>query len=242
MPKISILHPSRQRPEQAFKTFKHWMSLAQNPNDIEYILSIDESDPDMFKYCDLFTDFVKNLNNTVLISPNKSAIEAVNSAAKASKGDILITISDDFRAHKRWDTNIIRIAGNRTDWVMKTQDKTQPWIITLPIMDRAFYNRFGYVYYPGYKHLFPDTELTTVGDYLKRTINAKILLFEHQHYSTGKSTKDAVSEKADSTWMQGETLYLERYKKNFDLKPEEIKGKITAPHHIKWLRSKGIKI
>jgi hypothetical protein len=237
--KITIIHPTRQRPERAYEIYEHWIKNAHNPNNIEYILSVDTTDTSDYSK---FSERTYLGGDQIIRNNNRSAVDAVNNAAKVSNGDILIVVSDDFNCHKRWDTNILRAAQSKTDWLMKTQDKTQPWIITLPIMDRAFYNRFGYIYYPSYSHKFVDTDLTSVGDLLKRTINAKHLLFEHKHYSTGKNAKDAVSEKADSTWNQGEKLYLERYSRNFDLNPEEIKGRITAPHHLRWLRSKGVRI
>lgn len=177
----------------------------------------------------------------LLFSDNHSAIEAINNAAKVAKGDLLIVVSDDFSCPEHWDTQLLKYLKDKSDFVVKTYDGLQPWIITLPIMDRVYYERFGYIYHPEYKHMFCDTEMTHVGDLLGKTIEIP-MIFNHRHYSQpGGITKDAISVKNDSTWNQGEKLYLERMMRNFDLPPEDIKGHLKCgEEHVKWLQSKGV--
>ena len=104
----------------------------------------------------------------------------------------------------------------KEDFLLKTDDGLQKTLVTLPIMDRKYYERFGYVYHPDYSHMFADQELTAVaimtGKYVKLP-----LLFEHLHYSTGKTPKDVINSKNDSTWQQGERLFNERLKSNFGI-------------------------
>jgi hypothetical protein len=47
-------------------------------------------------------------------------------------------------------------------------------------------------------------------------------VFKHKHYTINEMEKDAVNEKNDATWNQGKSLFLERFDRDFDLKPEEI--------------------
>jgi mannitol/fructose-specific phosphotransferase system IIA component (Ntr-type) len=42
--KISVIHPSRNRPERASKVFNEMMTKADNPELIEYIISIDDDE------------------------------------------------------------------------------------------------------------------------------------------------------------------------------------------------------
>lgn len=232
--RISIIHASRSRPAQAKQTVQAWLSAAKDRDQIEYILSIDSDDPTRAEYADIKVD-------TVLCYNNKSAIEAFNRGAAISKGNLLIAVSDDFGLPPfHWDNALLTLLEGNDDFVVKTDDGLQPWIITLPIMDRKFYNRFGYIYHPDYVHLFCDTELSSVGSMLDRTIYLP-LRFPHQHYTTGKNRKDAISEKNDATWSQGEKVYLERLLRNFDLPDEDIKGVGNFhPTHLAWLKSKGI--
>lgn len=230
---ISIIHPSRSRPEMASRTVDHWLGNAEKPGEIEYILSLDQSDPYLISY-------LKQKKTGVIILDNKSAIEAINNAAVKTTGNILMVVSDDFECFPSWDVKLLETLSGKTDYVVKTLDGQQPWIMTLPIMDRTYYNRFGYIYYPGYSHMFADTEMSHVGDLLDRTVRIN-LCFPHAHYTTGKMQMDAINEKNNATWNQGEALYLDRLKQNFGL--TSLPGKLRCdPSHWAWLRSKGVDI
>lgn len=225
--KISIIHPSRSRPEMAFDTISKWLNKANYVCDIEYILSIDSDDEFRNKYL-LIYDCIHV--ERILSNKNKSAIDAINNAAKICTGDLIIVVSDDFDCLKGWDTELISLLEGKSDFIVKTKDGMQPTIITLPIMDRIYYERFGYIYYPGYKHLFCDTEMTAVAEMTGKVIKLP-LMFRHNHYLTGSMKKDAVNEKNDATWIQGETLFNERKKINFGLSDSEI---VKPFNEIKW--------
>src|SRR6185312_3169539 len=234
--KISIIHPSRSRAEQAHKTCTNWLDKATNPHEIEYILSVDISDPDLAYYYGKFDWPTTN----ICVNDNKTAIEAINNAAKQATGNLLIVVSDDFDCPEHWDAWLTDALEGKEDFVVKTDNGLQPWIVTLPIMDRKYYERFGYIYYPGYNHLFCDTEMSMVGTLLGRTITLPIK-FPHLHYSQSYGhKKDAINEKNDATWKQGEDLYIERVKSQFGL---EGNFKADIPFsHIQWLKSKGVSI
>lgn len=227
---ITIIHPSRSRAELAFKSASQWVASAGM--DVEYILGLDEDDPQLNKYTEVYTGF----NRLVVTSKNRSAVDAINNAAKLASGDILIVISDDWLLPQNWAVDILKASDGKTDWIMNTPDGLQKWLITLPILDRTYYNRFGYIYFPEYRHMFADTEISCVADLTGRRIEADIQ-FHHKHYSTpGGIPKDAISIRADATWEQGEKLFIERYKRNFDL--VNPPGKITSPEYVNWIRSK----
>ena len=210
---ISIIHPSRNRPKQCAETVEKWLSRAFNKQDIQYIISVDKDDRDLNRYKRVG---IKN-GTHVLTSRNKSAIEAINNAAKVSTGNLIITVSDDFNEPPlHWDVSLLMALEGKKDFIVKTQDGIQDWIITLPILDRDYYNRFGYVYFPEYKHLFCDTEMTSVADILARKITLDINI-PHNHYSVYKSKKDAINVKNNKTWDQGEKLYNYRKSINFGL-------------------------
>lgn len=236
MPQFSLIHASKGRPYQAAAAAKSWLTTAKNRSDIEYILSIDVDDIQANKeaYSNIHAD-------TLLCYDNKSAIEAFNRAAKVAKGRILIVISDDFnQAPFHWDEYLSKQLSDKSDFVVKTDDGAQPWIITLPIMDNVYYKRFGYIYNPIYKHMFCDTEMTHVADLLGKKIKLPIR-FIHNHYTTGRTQKDYINEKNDSTWTQGEAEYLKGVMCNFGLPANQIIGVLQCDEgHLKWLETKGI--
>ncbi len=141
---------------------------------------------------------------------------------------MIIVVSDDFDCPDNWAEKLMTAVEGKKDFLVKTKDGIQPTLITLPIMDREYYNRFGYVYEPGYKHMFCDQEMTAVGMMLGKVINLD-LEFTHNHYSTGKFKKDAVSVKNDSTWNQGKKHFNERLKTNFG-----IENPVIPYSEIKW--------
>lgn len=236
---ISILHPSRQRPEKSFNTCKKWLELA-GTNDLELIVSIDSDDPTLMEYSmdsDKIAQMKLYSQGKCFSKDNRSAVDAINNAAAASEGNILIVVSDDTDCPQNWAVDLLKAVEGKTDWIAKCSDGIQNWIITMPVMDRAYYNRFGYIYHPEYRHMFCDTELTCVADLTGRKINVD-LSFPHLHYSIGGAAKDDVSEKADKTWQQGEDLFLSRIKKNFDLAEVDIVGKITDESYRTWIANK----
>jgi glycosyltransferase involved in cell wall biosynthesis len=224
---ISLIHPSRGRPEKAFETALKWISTAGVP--VEYILSIDSDDTLIYEYQKKF------LTKNKVIHSNRSAVDAINNAAKISTGNIIIVMSDDFDCPDEWGIKLVNATEGKKDWIAKTPDGVQKWIITLPIMDRLYYDRFGYVYNPNYLHMFCDTEMTCVADLLDRKIHLNIP-FIHNHYSTGKSKKDEINERADKTWSQGENVFINRARENFGIKNPV--GKIQDPGYVNWINKR----
>lgn len=209
--KFSIIYPSRSRASICEETLKKWLETATEKPEV--ILSVDKDDAQLSKYKVISTKYGVQL----LISYNKSAIEAINRAAKKTTGSIFLVVSDDFNSPpEKWDELLGKELEGKEDFIVKTQDGIQEWIITLPLMDRIYYNRFGYIYFPGYVHLFSDTEMSSVADITGRLIKSDIMI-PHNHYSTGNFKKDAISVKNDKSWSQGKKLYSQRKAINFGL-------------------------
>lgn len=227
---ISIIHPSRGRPQKSFETLKKWrkcfMGCYGEP--VEIIVSVDIDDFALNAYVRLHGD-------RVLISKNRSAVDAINNAAKATTGDIFMVVSDDTDPVDLWNEKIHEEVKGKTDWILKTQDGIQKYIITNPILDRAYYNRTGYIYHPDFQHLFCDTYLTCVADITGRKITSN-LVFKHDHYSVNGTQPDELHKRNDATWKEGEETFI-RLMKQFT--PEERK-RITDPSMRNWLRNKGL--
>jgi hypothetical protein len=221
-----------------------WQSVSTN----QFILSLDHDDPNLNEYLNIFPKWFKlkpmprdnyswiTDNHLIIVNNNGSSVAAINNAAKIAYGDILMVVSDDTEPCESWPDHIHKLSSRGPDWIAKTQDGIQDWIITMPIMDRAYYNRFGYIYHPSYKHLFCDTELTCVADITGRKIVSN-LMFPHNHYSIGKSEIDDIYRKNDATNAEGERIFLERYKRNFDLPPG---NKIQDKGMINWLQKRHV--
>lgn len=228
---ISIIHPTRNRKKQALKTMSKWLFNADKPHKIEYIFSVDNNDVEYWasKVRIMPKTFsTLSMDCLVIKNYNQNAIQAINYAAKFALGDLFIIVSDDTDCPEHWDTLLLQAFEGKSDFCVKTDDGLQPTLITMPIMDRVYYERYGYVYFEGYRHLFADQELTSValmtGKYIKLDLK-----FPHLHYSTGQSPKDEINVKNDLTWRQGELLFNERLKTNFG-----ITEPVMQYSDIKW--------
>lgn len=235
--RFSLLHPSRSRADKSIRTIGNWLFLAGQGADIEVIVSIDDDDNQKHVYQHNYGDSAR-----VIVSKNRSAIDAINKAAEVATGDILIVVSDDTACPKGWPKILEKAIGFRKDFVLKVFDGVQEYVVTMPIMDRRYYERFGYVYHPDYRHQFCDTELAHVADVTKRLIIRNDITFKHQHYSVMKEGKDAVSMRADGTWNHGKMVYLTHLRQRFSL-PESVDILTLCKEgtaHREWLRKQGI--
>ena len=201
--KITCIHPSRQRAAIANKVRTEWLNKADGI--VEYVFSLDNDDIQGTLY-----------EGNCIYNNNRSAIDAINKAAEIATGDLFVVVSDDFDCPEHWDSLLINELQGKDDYCVKTQDGLQPTLITLPIIDRKYYDRFGYIYNPIYTHMYADTEMTVVAHYLGKVINLD-LFFEHKHYSTGKFKMDKISMRNNSSYPSGKKIYEQRMKENFGI-------------------------
>ena len=188
------------------------MNNAEHKQDIEYILCLSQKDPHLAEYMEIF----RETNALRIVIEDNGLVKQVNRAAEESTGNLIVAVSDDFVCPEWWDTLLLHSLQDKSDYIVKTQDGLQPWIITLPIMDRAYYNRIGHIYAPAYNHMYGDEELAEVGQILGRTITLPYY-FRHNHYSTGINEKDEVNERNDSFMLIDKVTFAERKKRNFDV-------------------------
>jgi glycosyltransferase involved in cell wall biosynthesis len=235
---ISILHPSFKRPALARACYGLWTEKLYKKDDREYILCLSEKDPTIEEYKRLFKDTIV----TLVYHEDNGWVKQLNKAAEHSTGNWLVCIGDDFDCPVHWDEQLMEYLVDKEDVIVKTQDGVQSWIMTLPLMDRKYYSRFGYIVHPEYMHMFGDTWLTHIADLIGRVVNIPVL-FPHNHYTTGKMKRDEVNVANDKTWMQGELLYIKHVKNNFGLVSEQILGKLNChKEHIGWLKQRGVTI
>lgn len=222
--KISIIHATR-RGSKAFDAINQWLWNASMEQPPEYIVSVDSDDPyDNYT----FSDCLEYPHLKVIRNSNRSAVDAFNRGAEVATGDLFVCISDDMVCFKDWDLHLLEALKDQNDFYLKVQDGIQPTLVTLPIFDREYYNRLGYVWYEGYSHMFCDQEATAAAIMLGRYIKSG-LMFPHAHYSTDRSKYDEINRKNDSTWGQGEALFNARLKTNFG-----IENPVIPYSEIKW--------
>lgn len=233
--RFSLLHPSRSRPNKSFEATQGWLNSAVSTN-FELIVSIDENDPYKEQYLNIYSNF-NQYKVKVIVNNNTTAVEAINNAAKVAEGEVFIVVSDDTGVLRGWDKVINSAVGTHTDFVLKVYDGIQDWIVTMPILDRVYYNRFGYVYYPEYSHMFCDTHLTHVADALGKLLFRNDILIPHEHYSVKRSERDDITKRADNTFNTGRSIYMRLLKQNLLLDSSVNIWDLSrqAKSHINWV-------
>lgn len=215
--KITLLHPSRGRGEKAKATYDFWMQNSSGKIEIEHILSLDESDRQKGEYITLFL----HGNSKIITHSNTCVVEATNEAAKVATGDILIYLSDDFKCPVNWDVKLVEIFSKvATPALVKVDDCLQKFhvgVLTIPIMNRALYERLGYFWHPAYRSMFVDEDLYWTVKNNGWMIEAPELKFEHEHWSNGKTTVDETYKKSEANWNQGKEVFRQRKAQNFPL-------------------------
>jgi glycosyltransferase involved in cell wall biosynthesis len=124
--------------------------------------------------------------------PPGDCVKGWNAAAALSTGDVIIAMSDDFVPPQGWDTLLDAAANWARPVVLKVSDGYNRDLCTLAIVSRSRYDKFGYLFYPGYQSMFCDTELTFAAIQDGVLVNANHLLFEHLHPDCNKRTRDGV--------------------------------------------------
>jgi len=213
--KISLIHPSRGRAEKALETRNNWINRSGLEIGIElnHVISIDSDDSEYKKYMDLF--WGDGLRSSVVIGNNKSVVDATNTAvAKESKGDILIYLSDDFDCPNNWGALVLKeFEGEERPLLVKVDDCLQNFnvpVLTIPIMNRALYERLGYFWHPEYKSMFVDEDLYWTAHKLGSLKFAPHLKFPHEHVSIGKAPDDETYRNSAKNWDQGKTVFAKR--------------------------------
>ena len=216
---ISLIHPSRSRPDKSFKTVTDW--CIRSGVETEVIISIDKSDPFRDQYYQRYETFnIINLGTgLIIINDNTSVVEATNQAAKKATGKILVYLSDDFKCFNNWGKIILdEIGDTDASILLKVDDCLQPFhvpVLTVPIMTKQFYNKLGYFFHPDFKSMFCDEHLYWKAKQLGALKLAPHLKFEHCHVSVGKAQDDDTYRRSAKNWDQGKAMFAKHKRAGF---------------------------
>lgn len=153
-----------------------------------------------------------------------SKVHAINRDIPLYDWDIIVNTSDDIT----WLRNAGRyINENITpdtflhfpERYAESQAKrlNRPSVSVVSIMDRIYFDRFGYIYNNEYKSLWCDNEATEVSKKLGRYKFIDKYTFEHIHPAAGKGKKDEQYRYTESFAAEDKKTFLKRKGNNFGL-------------------------
>lgn len=220
--KVLIKFPTRGRKNKFFNVLKKYQNLAENLNNITFLISIDEDDVDMNNpdSLEILSSF-KNCN--VVVGKSNSKIHAVNrDIDKVSDWDIVLLASDDMVPQvKGYDQIIInKMLENYpdTDGVLWFNDGYQGnKLNTLCILGKKYYERFGYIYFPEYKSTWCDNEFMSVANLLGKQTYFNEVIIKHEHPDWGFGGQDDIHKKNHIDLSYDMNLYNNRKLINFEL-------------------------
>lgn len=202
--KISLLHATRGRPQKAWLCRKEWLRRAKNPDAIEHIFAIDHDDEASLPLC--------LANHTIVLSGG--CVGAWNAAAKKSRGEVLVQVSDDFEPPMGWDELILAELGDLSESkVLAVSDgNRKDDLLCMSILTRKRYEEQGYLYHPEFFSMYSDTWFSHKAFMDGAVIDARDrLVFNHYHPLFGKGEWDETYKRSNSD------VNYRRGKKTFDL-------------------------
>jgi len=221
--KILVKFPTRGRASLFFKTLDLYYSMAENLNDLFFLISIDTDDHEMNNV---------NINEKLLTYDNlqfvygnsKNKIDAVNRDMDLLyfDYDIILLASDDMIPQiKGYDLTIRNKMQDNfpdTDGILFFNDGYRNnELNTLCILGKKYYERFGYIYCPEYNSLFADNEFMQVGYLLNKQIYFDECIIKHEHPDNGFAgmARDNIHVLNHKYYHIDERVFLERKSKNF---------------------------
>lgn len=187
---ISILIPSRGRPESFIRTVETAKQLSVHPRSVEVIAYLDEDDAHNYAEDDhwLFPDA------RYIVGPQRLLSECWNECYAQARGEILMHCGDDivFRTPS-WDAEVRRVFAASEDKILLVHgDDCSPntdALATHGFLHRRWIETLGYFVPPLFSSDWNDVWLTEVADMIGRRVKIPIVT-EHMHYAFGKSDYD----------------------------------------------------
>lgn len=93
-------------------------------------------------------------------------------------------------------------------------------LVTFPIMHKEYLERFGYIYYPEYKSVCCDDEMTEVAKILGQYKWSEKNIMVHEHYRNGFGEPDELMQHNESPefYQHDRELFAKRQSENFGIK------------------------
>lgn len=228
MIKISLLHPSYNRATMAFSTCCNWINNTKYPLDIEYLVGLDNTDPDKAMYETKFKEIENKVSKLIVdVGDSTCAVQAVNRLATkvSNTSELLVEICDDVDCFQDWDVALLKLLEGVNNFedpkMIGTHDGLRDYgvVFTQPIMNRAAYSKLGFIVYPEYTSMFADNDFTEVARRTGWLVNAPHIMFKHKHYSIGLNSIDNTYSRRNNQqeFDSNHRVYQERNRRNFDL-------------------------
>lgn len=219
VPTISLLHATRGRPHKAMDAMRLWLERCHEPTAVEYIFAVDPDDAVDPLHDPLVVSTLPWADYLVVGNPGFGSAPAWDAAYRASSGDLLIQVSDDFVPTPQWDRLLLGRLPD--DW------QNQPWVIavsdglrkdkllTMLICTAEFANAQGEFLHAGFQSMFSDNDATARAYKAGCVIEARDLVFQHRHHCAFPEVREDETyrrQNSEKAYAKGRKLFCERHK------------------------------
>lgn len=188
---ISLILPTRNRPDNLKRLFQSILDTTEKLNNIEISMRIDIDD---MKSLDIIEQFPSLRIKGYVGSRSKNYGDYWNDAWKNASGEIFMMCGDDFVFRtKNWDKRIIEEFNKYPDKLIFVfgEDGLQHGNIgTHGFIHKNWTNLTGYFACPLFHVFYHDTWNDVIAKEIGRRIYIPELFFEHMHYSINKAPID----------------------------------------------------
>lgn len=213
--------PSRNRPDRFFKSLD---SLIDNISDRDYFhvsCTLDRDDPAM-NNPQVIERINQYPNTSIEWGLSESKIHAINRSMPNIPWDILIAMSDDM-IFNLYGFDVCIAVDMLThfpnfDGLLHYPDSdARSALATMYIAGKEFYNKFGYIYHPGFKSLWCDNLVMDISILLGKYKYCGYQINDHLNPAYGHLPKDEMFLRQQGDWAHDEALYNEIKKRGYDL-------------------------
>ena len=206
---------TRSRPDKFKAAIDNIAKLATQPYHVR--ISADADDATMFNFA-MMRWIGERPELSIRYGTKVSKIEAVNRDMDILPDwDIVVGMSDDMEfTVKGFDEQIVAAFGGDYDQLIHFPDGyVNEKLVTLPIMGRAYYERFGYIYHPDYKSLWSDNEQMEVAKQLGKYKYVNSQIYKHQHPAWTKEAADLLLKETQAFYREDEITFNRRKLRGF---------------------------
>ncbi|OAI56280.1 hypothetical protein AYO49_04610 [Verrucomicrobiaceae bacterium SCGC AG-212-N21] len=207
-PKVSLLHATRGRPEQALEARQKWLDLAAHSGRVEHIFAMDFDDEASLKS-------LTSLPHRVVQEKGGGCVAAWNLAAEASTGSVLVQLSDDWTPIKGWDDVFVeRLRDVDQPGVLRPNDgHRRDDLLCMAILTRARLKQQGEFLHSGYFGIYSDDEYSFRAYQDGVVIDARdiVLLHDHPNYNPDVEMDETyINQNSSERDKHGRKVFLSR--------------------------------
>ncbi len=216
--KFLFKYPTFRRSQWFKSTLQIYYSMLSGKHEYEFLITLNEDDEtmnnkEMREFMDSYTHLKYKYGK------HKTKIDACNADMDRIDFGVLFLVSDD----------MIPIVPGFDDVIAQSMIKNFPNMdgalhfdddccgkdrtITLSIMGKKLYDRFGYIYHPDYKSFFCDNEFTDEVRRMKKVVYSPLVIVKHDYKGWGGA--DATYNRNTKLGRPDEATYVRRKKEGF---------------------------